>query len=145
MRRLTVYAVETLMFLAVALVLSACGQTRSTQPDRTAQDYVIWADDFASRWDDALAVAEVTGRGALAGPVSDLQALRREASAYQSNNVAVMDIHSSLITATDAAVNGFLSFMAEESDQTVNVYMAKYADYLNTWAVGYVLLTQTEE
>ena len=125
----------------VAVFLAGCGAARSTpEPDHSVADYVIWADDFAGRWDDAMAVANVTGRGNLASPVAELQALKREAAAYQSNNTDVMVAHVFLVDATGQAVDGFLAFMSKARDSVVDSHFSAYERGIEEWAARYIVL-----
>lgn len=68
----------------------------------------------ASRWDDANALAGRTSRIALAGPVAELQSLRREVeSTPVPACLALAKIH--LTSAMDYTIQGYLEFMSDQS------------------------------
>lgn len=70
-------------------------------------------DDAYVRWTDAVKVAESTGRAALSGPISTLQAIRRDT---QTITVApCMDAaKASLVASMDHTIEGFLAFMTNQ-------------------------------
>lgn len=70
-------------------------------------------DALLSRWDDAIRVAGTTGRIALAGPVSTLQGIRREAEAMTVS--PCMDPAKALMIASmQHSIDGFITFMRNE-------------------------------
>lgn len=69
--------------------------------------------DFDKRWVDALSLASSTARIQLAGPVKDLQALSREASAMELTS-CLEPGRESWVASLDASVSVFLAFMAQE-------------------------------
>ncbi len=71
-------------------------------------------DATVRKWVDAVRVADTTGRIALAGPVSTMQAIRREAASI-SVPACLIPARTLLVRAMDATVNGYLAFMSNES------------------------------
>lgn len=103
-----------------------------------AVDYLLTADDLLDRWDDAVAVADSTGRIALSGPVAELQALRREAATLEPPP-CVADAHLALGEMMDHTIEGFLLFMRQESDSVVSAEIKhageaadRYRESINT-------------
>lgn len=70
-------------------------------------------DDAYTRWTDAIKVADSTSRVSLSGPVSTLQAIRRDT---QGITVApCMDAaKASLLASMDHTIEGFLAFMSNQ-------------------------------
>lgn len=70
-------------------------------------------DDVFARWTDAIKVADSTSRVSLSGPVSTLQAIRRDT---QGITVApCMDAaKASLLASMDHTIEGFLAFMTNQ-------------------------------
>lgn len=66
------------------------------------------------RWVDALSLAESTPRVALAGPVSKLQELKREAE-KQTVSGCLVEPTANLTAAMDLMIDGFLIFMRDAS------------------------------
>lgn len=66
--------------------------------------------NVATRWDELVRVAEVTPRIALAGPVQQMQAIRREAVALPVSS-CVQRAKTELVRAMDFRITQFLEFM----------------------------------
>lgn len=66
--------------------------------------------NVATRWDELLRVAEATPRIALAGPVQQMQAIRRETVALQVSTCA-QPAKTALVRAMDFRITQFLEFM----------------------------------
>lgn len=73
------------------------------------------------RFQDAYNVALATSRIQLAGPVADMQEIRRA-----TDNVVIPQCmtyaHALAVDGMDSATNGVLAFMSEASDQNVAAY-----------------------
>lgn len=86
-------------------------QEKQQQDALTASNKAL--DTLLSRWDDAIKVAGTTGRIALAGPVSTLQGIRREAEAMTVS--PCMDPAKALMVASmQHSIDGFITFMRNE-------------------------------
>lgn len=75
--------------------------------------------DIIERWDDTTAIAGSTGRGALSGPVGDLQEIKREAGDLEPPPCAE-HIKELMGVYMERYINAYLSFMSQESDSAVN-------------------------
>ncbi|MEI2420849.1 hypothetical protein V6O07_11300, partial [Arthrospira platensis SPKY2] len=64
----------------------------------------------AERWDDLLRVAQATPRIALAGPVQQMQAIRREAAALPVSS-CMQPAKAALLRAMDYRIGQFIEFM----------------------------------
>lgn len=82
--------------------------------------FVTNVENLLRRWDDADQVAGATPRMSLAGPVSDLQALKREAE-----NLEVLDcakpVKVYLVNYMDSTVSAYLDFMTCTSGDTCDL------------------------
>lgn len=84
-----------------------------------ALEYLLTAEDLLDRWDDAVAIADSTGRIALAGPVGELQTIRRELGNLDPPECAAT-VHNTAVDMMENTIDGFLLFMQQESDSQVN-------------------------
>jgi hypothetical protein len=90
----------------------------------TALDYLVAAEDLLTRWEDAVAIADSTGRIALAGPVGELQAIQRDLGNLEPPKCT--DIaHTAAIDMMEHTIDGFLLFMQEKSDSQVSAALDK--------------------
>jgi len=84
--------------------------------------------DFRTQFDDAYAVAQATSRIALAGPVANMQEIRRATQQLKMPG-CMQKAKTLLVNGMDAAVNAFISFMGESSDSVVSGYIMDSSDY----------------
>ena len=117
--------------MVVILMLAACTPKEVVIVERSST-YPEDTEILAQKWDDAFAIANNTGRGQLAGPVAELQAIHREAQLMDSPTELV-SAHGHLVAAMDAAIQGFLYFMAEMPDNQVDQQFDIYGNELATW------------
>lgn len=121
--------VLVLLFVGV-LLITACGiddlPGRSGDGCSTRDGQTVYArlNAFALEWDDAVDVAASTSRIALSGPVSDLQAIRRDVQRQEWPECA-STAHDHLIQHMDYTIDSFLAFMQNKSDSDVEVIMFK--------------------
>jgi len=99
-----------------------CGVTRvkAASEKLSAQNQVF---------DDAYNVASSTARISLAQPVSELQRIQRETDAVPVP-ACMETAKTELVLSMDAAVKGFLAFMANESDSQVSTLFDSSVDHL---------------
>lgn len=72
-------------------------------------------DALVARWQDALRVADSTARVSLAGPVAELQKIRRDAAPL-TVPPCLDSGKAALLSAMDLSVNGFITFMQNKYD-----------------------------
>lgn len=79
-----------------------------------------------AKWNDAYRLADATSRIALSGPVSNLQAIKREATGITVP--ACLDAaKQSLLDGMGATIEGFMTFMANENNLG-KIYAADFFD-----------------
>lgn len=84
-----------------------------------AAGYLAALEDLRARWLDALEIADSTARISLAGPVGELQDIRRAIGALEGPDCAAM-AGVALYMHADAVVEGFLLFMQDEPESRIN-------------------------
>lgn len=97
-----------------------------------AADYLAELDDLHARWMDALEIADSTARISLAGPVGELQAIRREIGALVGPECAAM-AGVALYMHADAVIEGFLLFMQDEPESRVSAKFDEAFDALEMY------------
>lgn len=111
------------------LLLAACSQPAPTPtlapppsatPDcaTSSVDYMDDVDALMARWRDARDIANVTPRLNLAGPIADLQAIRRDVIALDTSP-CVAAVTEPLAAYMDHGIQAALLFMAQEPDDKV--------------------------
>lgn len=95
------------------------------ESDKMSEAQVRFYTNFGGRWSDALKLASSTGRIALAQPVKDLQALKREFEQHQPSNFCEQQMYENLSQSYDHTITGFLDFMTNKEYSTE--YEAKKA------------------
>ena len=103
-----------------------------------AEEYLNSLIGLSDRWFDAVEIADSTSRIALSGPVGELQAIRREIGVVEGPDCAAK-AGLALYNHTDHVIDGFLLFMQEEPDSTIEaafdeagVWIEKYYKELDT-------------
>jgi TolA-binding protein len=87
----------------------------------------------AKRFSDALQLAAATPRGALAGPVAQLQVIARETAATPISGGCMEAPKRYLVAGMDDAVQGFLAFMRDEDK---DAYLARARRQMEQWNTG---------
>lgn len=103
-------------------------------------DYVTNVKKILSEWNDANDIAGSTARISLGPAVSKLQDIRREANGLTYPKCASL-AQAYLISHMDKVIEGFLSFMAQESDTTTSGYFNEAADQLNLFFTEFNKIT----
>lgn len=119
------------VWLLALLFLSACSASAPTptlaplpSPSPAADcatlsvDYMDDVDNLLARWQDARDIANATPRLTLAGPLADLQAIRRELVDLDVPP-CVEAVTAPLAAYMDHGIQAALLFMAQESDEDV--------------------------
>jgi len=71
-----------------------------------------------TQWDDAAALANHASRMNLPLPISNMQAARRAVRQMETAD-CFATAHAKLVTAMDASIDAYMSFMADEGDTAV--------------------------
>jgi zinc-ribbon domain len=103
-------------------------------------DYVTNVRKILSEWNDANDIAGSTARISLGPAVSKLQDIRREANGLIYPKCASL-AQAYLISHMDKVVEGFLSFMSQESDTTTSGYFNEASDQLNLFFTEFNKIT----
>lgn len=98
-----------------------------------AEDYLDETDEIFDRWFDAIEIADSTPRMSLAGPVGELQAIRRETENLEYPNCAAR-VRRSLISMMDHTIEAFLLFMRDESESRINVEFTQASNAAESYA-----------
>jgi hypothetical protein len=108
--------------IAAAIVfLTACGVPFVSASCATqAQPFLDQIEPIAREWDDAAALAGQTPRMALSAQIEKLQAVRRKAQDLAPPACA-QPVKDELVKSMDATIQGFLDFLAQKPDSTVQV------------------------
>lgn len=100
------------------------------QSEKISKDEVKYYTDFAGKWSDAINLASATGRIALAGPVKNLQDLKREFESHKPRTYCETEMYSSLSSSYSYTIDGFIEFM--KSSEYSSAVSAKLAsDYMS--------------
>jgi zinc-ribbon domain len=103
-------------------------------------EYVTNVRKILSEWNDANDIASSTARISLGPAVSKLQDIRREANSLTYPKCANL-AQFYLISHMDKVIQGFLSFMAQESDTTTSGYFNEASDQLNLFFTEFNKIT----
>lgn len=86
---------------------------------KQAEQFIGETEELFDEWDDANTLASTTSRIALAGPVGQLQALRRRATDLNPPACAEF-VHAELIDYMDETVDTYIAFMSDASDSEMS-------------------------
>lgn len=127
---------RVLPLCAVIFLLAGCGApTVSVVPTPTpscneqAASFVSDIQPLFQEWTDATTLAGQTPRVALAGQIETLQAIRRKAESVAAPSCA-QPAHEYLSASMDASINGYLAFLGQQNQRTVDSHFAVASDYL---------------
>lgn len=94
-----------------------------------SQRYLTSTVDLLGRWQDAFALGSNSSRIALGPVVAEMQAIRREHQALETPTcAAALDYLVQL--SMQSSIDGFLAFMADKPDATVQAYFNDAASTL---------------
>ena len=116
--------------LVLVFLLSGC-----VTKQQTAKSYNDKVHPYVLRFADAVALASSTSRGALSGPVQELQKIKRETDALSIPECAVL-VHQLFLDAMDSTISGFLSYMSNDDESIVAAYIAAATQSLKEYNVA---------
>lgn len=110
--------------LLIVFIVSACGteDLPIIGSDCDTNAVAENLEDIAERWDDAMDVAGSSSRIALAGPVSELQSIRRE-TRTQDWPECGQEAQQELVGWMDESINALIAFMGQDDDATVEEHL----------------------
>lgn len=118
------------LIVLVAVFLGACSGIPGMGCD--AVGFRKTVQPIFQEWADANQIASSTSRIALPTQIASLQAIRRKAQDIQAPSCAAT-AKTELISAMDSSINGYLAFMSQESESTVNGHFRESASHLDTF------------
>lgn len=112
-----------------------------TEQPCTVQASALIADLEAvfDEWDDANKIAGSTSRIGLAGPVAELQKIRRSVTDMNPPECA-REVETLLVNHMDKTIDGYLSFMADEPDATVSRHFDEASKLQDDFLWAFTLL-----
>lgn len=137
-----------MMILSLVLTIVGCGsQTPAQQTQTAAEDCRSVSPQFseimtpiAEEWDDAVKLTGKTARMALPNQISSLQAIRRKANDVDAPD-CLKTAKASLIKSMDSTIEGFLAFMGQESETTVNKHLTTAATAMKDYQDQLIMAT----
>jgi len=84
-------------------------------------------------WDDAVKLANSTPRMSLPPQIEKMQSVRREVADLKIQS-CLTDEHQLLLEAMDSQIDGFISFLAQDPDATVQGYFQRSDQLLSEWS-----------
>jgi hypothetical protein len=113
-----------LVIIVTMFLLASCSNTYCPKNEAiTSIDEMM---NLSEEWDDAMAVANSTSRIGLAGPIGNLQAIKREADRLEVPPCLEWT-QTRLIKMMEHGINGFLAFASDEPESTVVSHFNKYS------------------
>lgn len=123
----------------VAVLLVACGPTdvvvlepTATQVPCTRTQYLEVLGALPAQWDDAFDLARSTPRMTIAPLIAELQAIRRETEVINVPACAV-EAHRHLVEYMSLSIDGFVSFLASDTDATFMSYFDRAQAEFRLW------------
>ena len=134
--------------IVIMLLSISCSSAVSSQKAmpiscyQLTQDYRTQVEELAQDWDDINKLAGNTPRMQLAILISKMQDVRTE-----FNNLDVPDCanetQSLMLNYMDATIDGYMSFLADEDDYTVQKHFESASHYFNLWSLSFADLYKT--
>jgi hypothetical protein len=109
---------KRLLLTIFLLPLIACGIPGLATCADQSEEFFGQVEPLARRWDDANKLAGQTPRMQLAGQIASLQAVRRDVQDLKPPECS-KPVQTSLIGAMDATIQGYVDFLSQKSDSTV--------------------------
>lgn len=118
------------LLIMASIVITGCQNTYC--PPDEADAAIAELKMIAEEWDDALYLARSTARMSLAGPISELQQIKRKVTSLDVPE-CLEEAQFSLGLAMEFAIDGMVAFMAKESDEAVSRDFDFYYDFLDDY------------
>lgn len=114
--------------LILALFLASCGVPGLTQScAEQSKEFLDQIQPIAREWDDAAKLANQTPRMGLSVQIANLQAIRRKVQDMKPPECA-KQVQEKLTESMDATIQGYLDFMTQKPDATVQASFKKAND-----------------
>jgi hypothetical protein len=130
---MVIYRFVLAALLATTLMLTGCGMPGFVAScAEQSKPFLDQIQPLARKWDDANNLASQTPRMQLAVQIANLQAVRREAQDLKPPECA-KPVQDALVGSMDATIQGFLDFMSQKPDTTVQVSFAKANEQMSAF------------
>jgi len=96
--------------------------------------------DIFEEWNDAEKLAQNTARRDLAGPIADLQEIKRRAGDLEHPDCA-FGVHLAMQEYMDKTLDAYLAFMASKPDPEVSALFDEATVQMQQWVVEFTYLT----
>ncbi len=135
--------------LIVLVMLTSCSAVQAVigptpTPTETpcyiaAADYIEQVNKLASDWDATNSLANQTPRNQLANVILKLQDVRNTIDKLNVPECA-QSAHDLLMEYMDHSIDGYMSFMGDDPDTTVNQYFKDASADFDSWEAEYLLI-----
>ena len=88
--------------------------------------------ELSSEWDSVNKLAGVSPRIQLVTPISDMQDIRHQFDSLTVPECAQLS-HDKLMSYMDSTIDGYMSFMSQDEDSTVNSCFDNASRYFDSW------------
>lgn len=106
-----------------------------------AQPYVAQVESLLGDWDDANRLASSTSRIALSPAIASLQDIRRKASDLDWGPKCSAAMRQPLLDYMDKTIEGYLAFMADDPDSTVQRIFEEASEKLADYTIANLTVT----
>ena len=113
------------LICATLAVLASCSTCNR-------DDYMEAVGSIVEEWDDAVVLADQTPRMSLAPRISELQDIWREAEDAEIPECFV-DAHGYLLLAMEYTIEGYLSFLSQDSEGHIQLQFQLAQQRLEDW------------
>jgi len=129
---------NSVLLLIIVLFLTGCSGLfkNSYCPEEETTAAMEAMENVAEEWDDAIDVAFSTSRIGLAGPISNLQEIKRNTGKIEAPP-CLEKSRDTLVTAMQEAIDGFLAFSSDKATGLVDTHFKSYSKNIDLWA-GYM-------
>jgi hypothetical protein len=121
----------SLTIIILALILSSCNAMPWSCASQS-KPYFEEVQGKLDEWQDAFEIANSTPRMSLAGPLGELQKIKRDTGNLEYPECA-LKVQNNIINAMEETIDGFLAFMSDDADTVVNQHFKMMNVYLG-WA-----------
>jgi uncharacterized membrane-anchored protein YhcB (DUF1043 family) len=135
MKRIVIFMIMVMM---LGMVLAACGPVSCNDQTRVYQDEIH---SLSNEWDQANKLANSTPRIQLATVIQTLQVARNKVDNLQTPACA-QKAQQLLLNYMDETIDGYMSFMADDQDATVQAHFTKASLLFDQWSEAFAQLAE---
>lgn len=123
---------RSLLSLLSLLLLAACSAFGPAPCNEQAAEYIPALEAYFDDWDDTFAIANSTPRSALSAVIADMQEIKRDVDDLEPPPCAEL-VHQMGVNYMDKTIEGFLSFLSQDTDFVVNNLFSDASDLLDSF------------